>query len=189
MLERLQELRLNVSAGALLCIVTGLLFVTHPGSTTIFLTKAIGVLVLLIGVFIFLGRVLAESIRSGGMIVAALIIAMGLYIFTHPVNAARVIPIILGLVLITNGVEDFSLAFACRRAFGLRWWLGIVFGALNLVFGLVCIANAFGVIKLAMVVAGAMLIWDGVSSLFIVHKVNSAENVVIDSKISREEDI
>ena len=60
---------------------------------------------------------------------------------------------------------------------------------LNLILGILCICNAFGLVKITMILIGIMLVYDGVSGVFIVHKVNKSARTVVDSEILREEDL
>lgn len=60
---------------------------------------------------------------------------------------------------------------------------------LNIVLGVLCIGNAFGLVEIGMMLIGIMLIYDGISDMFIVHKVNKAAKDVVDSTITREENV
>ena len=59
----------------------------------------------------------------------------------------------------------------------------------NIVLGVLCICNAFGLVKIGLILIGLMLIFDGVTDMFIVHKVNRASKDVVDSNITKEEDV
>ena len=60
---------------------------------------------------------------------------------------------------------------------------------LNIVLGVLCICNAVGLVKLGMILIGIMLIYDGLSDMFIVHKVNKASKEFVDSTILHEENL
>ena len=60
---------------------------------------------------------------------------------------------------------------------------------LNIVLGILCICYAFGLVKLGMILIGIMLIYDGISDMFIIHKVNKASKEFVDSTILHEENI
>ena len=62
-------------------------------------------------------------------------------------------------------------------------------GIFNIVLGVLCICNAFGLVKIGLILIGLMLIFDGLSDMFIVHKVNRATKDVVDTDITREEDV
>ena len=51
-----------------------------------------------------------------------------------------------------------------------RWWAMLLIAIVSLVFGVLCIVNAFGVVTLAMQFVGVALIYDGVTDLWVVTK-------------------
>ena len=67
--------------------------------------------------------------------------------------------------------------------------MAAVLGAVSILFGVICICNAFGIAKLTMVLIGLMLIYDGVTDMLIVSRGHRAEKNVLDADILREEDV
>ena len=81
------------------------------------------------------------------------------------------------------------MAAAGSKANASRVWGMILMAVIDLIAGVLTVLYAFGIVKLSMVVLGIMLVYDGISSMVVVGKVNHAEKMVVDSKILREQDI
>jgi uncharacterized membrane protein HdeD (DUF308 family) len=185
-MKKLKDLRLNVSISAVLMSVIGLICVLNPDSVSDFLAKIIGVVLMVVAAVMFLSRISDDVLRIPALLVAAMIAALGLYIFTNPQQFTYLIFLVFGIILLVDGVQDITMAFAAKVAGAPRWWGLLIPGGIDLLLGILCVAGQF--IKLSITVIGIMLLFDGISSLFVVHKVNTAERVV-DSVLTHEEDL
>ncbi|MBQ2576756.1 MAG: DUF308 domain-containing protein [Lachnospiraceae bacterium] len=185
-MKRLKSLRLNVSVSAVLMLVIGTICILNPDSVSNFLAKIIGVVLVLVAAIMFLGRISDERLRVPALIIAAMIAALGLFIFTNPNQFTYLIFLVFGIILVVDGLQDVTMAFAGKAAKAPRWWGPLILGGIDLALGVLCVAGQF--VKLSIAAIGIMLLYDGISSLFVVHKVNSAERV-IDTVITREEDV
>ena len=81
------------------------------------------------------------------------------------------------------------MAIEVVKAKGNRAWLLFIFAILNIAVGAVCILMAFQIVKTIFWLIGIMLIYDGVTDIFMVHKVRKTTKVVVDSTIIDEEDM
>ncbi len=190
MTERLKSIKLNVTLSAVLTVLLGLVMIFYPEQTNLFVARFIAAIIVVVGALQLIHALFGEGNRSrtSGMVVAAIILVLGLYLFFRPALIVNIIPIIIGILLVVHGVQDFSMAFETRGYEGDRWWIGLVLGLISIVAGLFCIANAFKVVAFGVMLTGIMLVYDGVTDMLVVHKVNAAHRTV-DSKILREEDI
>lgn len=197
MMEKLKSIRLNVSLTAVICILLGIVFIACPDTVTNIATMLIGIALIIVGIVIFISRILNEEWRIPGFILAAIIAAIGIFICTHAQGTSefvsKLILIVIGVVFIINGFEAVTMAANTRSILGRAvsengvWWIGILFGVLDIVFGIVCIAGGFNLFNVMNILIGVMLIYDGLSSMLVVHKVNSAERYVR-SKVSDHKD-
>ena len=185
-MERLKELRLHITFGAVATIIMGLLFLFWADGIATTFARVIGLILLLIGGTQFLGKLFGDVNRSSGMLIGGLIAIIGIWVILNPESAVAIIPMIIGVVLVVHGIQDLSLAFAGRAVKMPRWRGALLVGILDIVMGVVCIVCAFRMVTLALQLIGIMMIYDGVTSGLIVHNVNRAEKDVIDSHIIRE---
>jgi uncharacterized membrane protein HdeD (DUF308 family) len=123
------------------------------------------------------------------MLVAILIAVIGLWMFFQPAMMVSLIPIAIGVLLVVHGVQDISLAFEGKKNKATNWWGMLLMAIINIALGVLCVINAFGLVEFSMVLIGIMLVYDGLSDMLIVHKVNKAAKDVVDSEIIHEEDV
>ena len=80
------------------------------------------------------------------------------------------IPIVIGVILCVHGIQDLKLAVETKRNGYGKWWSMLIIAAVSLVFGVLCIVNAFGMVKLALQFIGIALIYDGISDLWVANR-------------------
>ena len=181
MKEKWKNLRIDVTFTAVLAVLLGVLFVVWPGQITIFFSRILAAAVMIAGAVLFLGRITARPVSLWSVIGSGILFLVGLWLFLSPTIIASIIPIVIGVFLLVHGIQDVVMAAELRQYEAL--------GAVSILFGVICICNAFGIAKLTMVLIGLMLIYDGVTDMLIVSRVHRAEKNVLDADILREEDV
>ena len=116
-------------------------------------------------------------------LVAALV---GFWIFARPESIVSVIPIVIGVILMIHGMQDVKLAFEAKSNGYVKWWSMLLIAAISLIFGVICIVNAFGMVKLALKVIGVALVYDGISDLWIVNRTAKAAKTVREMEMALE---
>ena len=86
------------------------------------------------------------------------------------------IPIVIGLVLIFHSIRSIIEAVNARKYGYGGWSVGLIFSIISLIFGIICVTNAFDVMKTATVVVGIILIFNGVSDIWITSRATKAES-------------
>ena len=179
MIEKLKKIRLHVTFSALLTIALGVVILMKPTATVLWIAKAVGVIILIVGAVMIIGSLFdSKKLQPSGIVVGGIIAVIGLWVLMRPTRAASIIPAVIGVIMILQGVEDLEMAFKTKRA-SARWALSLLIGVANIIFGVLCITKGIGIISFGMMVVGAMLIFDGLSSIFVVHRANSAERGII----------
>ena len=189
MIEKLKSIKINITLSALLSIVVGVMLIAYPETVVTIITRAIVLVLIISGVVLFVPQ-LFEPIKSYLAIIVSILIGMiGLWMFFQPTMMASLLPIAIGVLLVVHSVQDVALGFEAKQNKADNWWSILLMAVLNLILGILCICNAFGLVKITMILIGIMLVYDGVSGIFIVHKVNKSARTVVDSEILREEDL
>lgn len=189
MMEKLKSIKIDVVLSACLSVAIGVLLIFWPGEVITVLAKVIAVILMASGVALLLPKICEEEKSYMSIIVYAMITLIGLWMFFSPKLVSSLIPIALGVLLTVHGIQDLALAVEGKKNRAEQWWSIPLIGILNIILGVLCICNAFGIVKLAMVLIGIMLVFDGVSDIYIVCKVNKAARDVVDAKITKEENL
>ena len=192
MKEKIKGLRLHITVSAIISIIIGVLLVAYPTQTTVMISRVISAIIVLAGLAIIGSSVFENAKNVMGIIVGAVLAVLGVWMFTSPENniLLNIIPIAIGVILVVHGVQDLGMGFEVlrtKKGGSLFLFIGAV---VNIALGLVCIAMAFNVITTIVWIIGLMLIFDGVTDIFFVHKVRKVTSeVVVDSTIVSEEDV
>ena len=181
MFEKLKNLRLHVTLSAVLTLILGVVLILHPTSTIYLIAKIVGGILAVVGGIVVVGSLTDSGKgKTSGIVVGAIILLVGVAVLLKPYKAASIIPAIIGVFLILHGVENANLAWKTRSANGTKWAISLVIAVLTILCGLACIFRGLGLLSMGMQIIGAMLIYDGISSMFVVHKANSAERSIFD---------
>ena len=189
MVEKLKKIKLNVTLSAVLTAIIGVLLLIYPTESIATIGKLIAVFVILTGIVMLISQFFEFGMNIMGMIVGGVVAVIGIWMFASPTAIMTIIPIAIGVMICVHGIQDLTMAIEGAKAKASRPWIPFLFAAINILLGLVCIAHAFGLVSVAFRIIGIMLIWDGVSDIFIVRKVTKATKDIVDSVITEEEDI
>lgn len=121
-------------------IVLGVLTILMPTFASALFTSAIGWIVLISGVLQAIQAFQARALRSLGLSLGVGIgyAIAGLYILFNLANAAAVLTLALGLLLIGEGIFTIGMAFRHRAGRSMSWFVAIN-GIITLIVGILAI--------------------------------------------------
>ena len=137
--------------------IFGLLLLTAPAATLLFLVQVFGFYLFLGGIFRVVS-LFTDSSSWGWKLVGGLLgIIAGIAVLQHPILSTVIVPTyiiyIIGFIAIAEGVIELIAAFQ-----GSGWGLGIL-GILRIVFGIILVSNPLlGVLALPIVLGALMLV-------------------------------
>ena len=137
--------------------IFGLLLLTAPAATLLFLVQVFGFYLFLGGIFRVVS-IFTDSSSWGWKLVGGLLgIIAGIAVLQHPILSTVIVPTyiiyIIGFIAIAEGVIELIAAFQ-----GSGWGLGIL-GILRIVFGIILVLNPLlGVIVLPILLGAFMLV-------------------------------
>mgnify|MGYP002580753575 FL=1 len=85
---------------------------------------------------------------------------------------ASVLPVILGLFIVVDGLVNLKRALELRRMLYLRWTVPLVLSAVSAVLGLVIVFQPFLAAEALVMLIGAVLIYEGLSDLWTIFRVS-----------------
>lgn len=171
----LKKIKTNALVSALMCIVLGIILVVWPGLTVRAVCMTIGFVLVASGVnrlcgFIFGGD---SSIYSRMNLITGVIVTLiGAWILFQPDTIIKLIPILVGIIVIIHGINDLQQTVAlCQNRYD-KWWVALILGLVTLGFGVLLIFNPFEAVETLVMFIGIFLIYDGVSDIWIVSRVS-----------------
>lgn len=189
MKEKLKSARVTEFVIAALAILLGVLCIAFPDGVSSIIGRIIGIVIFVVGIVMILSRIKEENYRLPAVILGAVIAAIGIFIISRPNEVMQLIFVVFGVLMIADGVSGINIAFTMKSIGTPNWWVSLLLALISFIFGILCILGAMELLKLQFVIIGIMLIYDGISSMVSLVRVNRAEKGVVDSHIVDEKNI
>ncbi len=171
----------------ILTIILGLSFLIWQGQVIITFNKIIGGMLILIGAFNYVKCLInkknAGEISGRNSIFATfflILIVLGLFLYFFADGISRFIPIILGVFLFIHGAETVSKAFY-NRDIVKKSWVGLaLLGFVTAIAGISIVVLSGTVRDISFMILGAILVYDGISSIFVEKRIKVEKDNIID---------
>ena len=138
--------------------------------------NVLAVVLIIIGVVYMCSYFLNIVTNGFSAMLGLVVLAVGIWFLVQPKVVVSLIPIVIGLVLIFHSIRSIIEAVDARKYGYGGWSVGLIFSVISLIFGIICVTNAFDVMKTATVVVGIILIFNGVSNIWITSRATKAES-------------
>lgn len=170
MKETMKRIKADVILSALVCIVLGIVLLVWPSETIDIFCRVLAVGLIIMGVVDLGSYFMNRSIHPFAGVLGFIVVLVGIWIFIQPESIVSLVPIVIGVILCVHGIQDLKLAMETKGNGYEKWWSMLIIAAISLVFGVLCIVNAFGMVKLALQFIGIALIYDGISDLWVANR-------------------
>ena len=154
-------------------ILAGLLLVVYPESSRNLIAYVLGIAIVVYGIVslttYFVINV-QDTLPTNHFVTGIMAIVAGLVIIFRQQLLLDIIPILLGLVIITDGIDKLQSAVVAKRIGSPQYSTYIVLAAVSIILGLVVMffLNGAELQKTLFVVIGVSLIYCGVSDIFVI---------------------
>lgn len=168
MKDVLKKVKADMILSAVLCVAMGVVIFLRPAETIDVVCKVLAIGLAVLGGVELFSYFMNKAVHPFSGILGLIVLLIGIWIFLKPESIVSLIPIVIGVILAIHGIQDIRLALETKRNGYDKWWSMLIIAAVSLIFGVICIVNAFGMVKLALKFIGIALIYDGISDLWIV---------------------
>lgn len=179
--------RIIFSVGA---VIIGIVLLIWPGTSLNIISRCIGI-ALAVGGLIAGGFFIKdhESLsRSFLLVMGVIMIICGVVIFLHPNDLVRLIPTILGVLVLVSGIVNLMETFTLSKRKYSKWWVSLIISLITIGAGIFLVKYAFDLVAIITRIAGGILLFDGVSDLWVTSRVlRASEESTIDGVIVSEE--
>ncbi len=152
----------NISSLVIMGLL-GLLLIVWPGATLNLVCKLVGIALLLAGaagIYTWLQEKAKGPVKLARLIGSAAVAVFGLWILFNTGAFERLIPIVLGIVMIVYGALELYKAYK-----GGRNPVAMALAAGAIVLGLIVAFNPFSAIRATVVCAGIALLYTAVTGI------------------------
>ena len=105
----------------------------------------------------------------GDLILGIVLLGIGIFSFTNPGGIFAFLPIVLGIIVLIEGISKIQRAWMLKRNFYQRWQAALLIGIAIAALGVVLIFNPFGALVITVRILGIILIVDGITGLWVGH--------------------
>ena len=170
MREFFHNMKLSFLLAAVLYVILGLVLLIWPGVSATVFCYAFGGILLIYGMVAIVSFFLRDSWQ--GSFVFELFLGIVAAALLRPVIVASVLPVILGLFIVVDGLVNLKRALELRRMLYLRWTVPLALSAGSAVLGLVIVFQPFLAAEALVMLIGAVLIYEGLSDLWTIFRVS-----------------
>ena len=96
-----------------------------------------------------------------------LVLAVGIWFLADPAVIMSLIPIVIGVVLLFHGIRGIKETIEAKKYGFDAWGANLILAIISVILGFFCVFDAFGMMEKATIVVGIILIYNGVSNIWI----------------------
>lgn len=175
MKELFNRIKADYLLSSILCIALGIIFIVMRGGVIDLLGSVLAIAMIVIGA-VYLGSFFLNFLTNGfSVLLGILILAVGIWFLLQPAVIVSLIPIVIGVLLFFHGIRAIKEIAEARKFGYSAWGAGLVLAIISIVCGLICVFDAFGVMEKAVIVVGLILIFNGISNIWIALSASHAE--------------
>ena len=184
--------RIIFSVGA---VIIGIVLLIWPETSLNIISRCIGI-ALAVGGLVAGGFFIKdhESLsRSFLLVMGVIMIICGVVIFLHPYDLVRLIPSIMGVLVLVSGIVNLMETFTLSKRKYSKWWVSLIISLITIGAGIFLVKYAFDLVAIITRIAGGILLFDGVSDLWVTSRVLSSskesavDGVIVSEKEAAEE--
>ena len=167
MKDFLKRIKADFLASSILCIVLGIIFIICNDGVINLMGSVFAVILIIIGA-VYVGSFFLNFITNGlSVLTGVIILAVGIWFLVQPAVIVSLIPIVLGVVLLFHGLRAIKETIEAKKFGYDAWGADLILAIISLICGFICVFDAFGVMEKATIVVGIILIYNGVSNIWI----------------------
>ncbi len=182
---------MNVIYGLIL-VLAGLILTFFPEITAKTIAYTFGVVAEIMGLFYIIRYFRSEPGFVGenrGLVSGLVIMMFGLLIFIKSEIVISIIPMILGFLVATSGLNTLQQGIDLARVNGRGWGVVILIAVVNIVIGVIALCNPFSTVAFLIRIIGIGMIYSGITDFIIslylsnqIKKYHKQEEVIIDEE-------
>lgn len=165
------KIEFNEYAVSIIGIAAGLLLLIFPQQAISVIAYGIGAVAMIYGLMKVISYFRNKNISSffflGELILGIILLGIGLFSFSNPAGIFAVLPIILGILVMIEGISKVQRAMMLRKYSYQNWGAACIVGICIIALGIVLIVNPFSALVVTMRVLGAIVLMDGICGIWV----------------------
>ena len=175
-MDRMGQLKKTKLIAGIVSAVLGGVLLFWPGLTMGLICQFVGAALGITGVLtaaVFFTQPKDSPFRAASLIAGIPLALLGLFIFLRPSFLIEFIPIVVGAIVLLDGIMNLLETFDLMKQKYSKWWVSLIFAALTIMMGILLIMRPFGVAKFVMQAIGVIMLYNGLSDIFIAARIKT----------------
>jgi len=167
----LRQRRTSSIIVAFLSIVLGVVLVMYPDKAASIFVKVCGYALIALGVYyivVYFARKSKVAMLQMEMLLGIVLLLIGIWMVTKPASVIALLQYVVGALIVIHGIIDLQASLNIKRAGFDKWGASLVLSLLTLALGVLIIIDPFSATQVLMVVIGIVLVFDGLSDVYII---------------------
>ena len=154
-----KRVKMDAILSAILCIVLGVVLIAWPGETINIVCKVLAAGLIILGIVEIFSYITNKGGYMFTGALGLIVLIVGVWIFLKPGSIVSLIPIVIGVILAVHGVQDVKMALESKSGGYDRWWIMLIIAIISIVnaFGMVKLAMQF--VGAALIYDGISDLW------------------------------
>lgn len=167
MRDFLRRIKADFLFSSILCIVLGIVFIVWNDGVLNLLGSVLAIGMIIIGAVYLCSFFLSIVTNGLSVVMGILVLAVGIWFLAQPSVVMSLIPIVIGVVLLFHGIRAIKETIEAKKYGFDAWGANMILALISVILGFFCVFDAFGMMEKATIVVGIILIYNGVSNIWI----------------------
>ena len=175
-MDRMSQLKKSKLIAGIISALLGGVLLFWPGLTMGLICQFVGAALGITGILtaaVFFTQPKESPFRAASLIAGIPLALLGLFIFLRPSFLIEFIPVVVGVIILMDGVANLMETFGLMKQGYSKWWISLIFAVLTIALGIVLLMQPFGVAKVIMQAIGIIILYNGLSDIFIASRIKT----------------
>lgn len=175
-MDRMSQLKKSKLIAGIISALLGGVLLFWPGLTMELICQFVGAALGITGILtaaVFFTQPKESPFRAASLIAGIPLALLGLFIFLRPSFLIEFIPVVVGVIILMDGVANLMETFGLMKQGYSKWWISLIFAVLTIALGIVLLMQPFGVAKVIMQAIGIIILYNGLSDIFIASRIKT----------------
>ncbi len=175
MKEFLKKIKIDFLLSSIMSVVLGIIFIVFGSSILKTIASIFAIGLIAIGLIYLCSYFLKIVTNNFSVVVGICILAVGIWFLVRPKVVVSIVPVVIGVLLVFHSVRGIIESVHANNLGYEAWNIGLILSLISMLCGIICITNAFNLMTTATAVVGVILIYNGISNIWITSRVVKAQ--------------
>ena len=161
---------------ALIAMVLGVILILFKSRAVSLIVMVSGIALIALGAYyiiIYFARRSNIAMLQMDLLLGIILLLLGLWMTAKPDAVISLMQYVAGAIILVHGIVDLQASVNIRRGGFAKWWVSLIFALVTMLLGALIILDPFSALDALLILIGVVLIFDGLSDLYIIFRISS----------------